>query len=62
MQKVSPGEMRLQLLRTKKGMDVINDASNASPTSMRASIDLLMTIEQEREMGIAWRYPRVGSR
>ncbi len=30
-------------------MDVINDAYNASPTSMRASIDLLMTIEQERE-------------
>lgn len=49
LQKVTPGKMRLQLLKAKNGMDVINDAYNASPTSMRASIDLLVTIEQEKE-------------
>ena len=49
LKKVSPGEMRLQLLETASGMQVINDAYNASPMSMRASIDLLTTLAPEKE-------------
>ncbi|MFB8733334.1 glutamate ligase domain-containing protein [Bacillus sp. SL00103] len=33
--------MRLELFKTEKGITVINDAYNASPTSMKAAIDLV---------------------
>ncbi|ANT55632.1 UDP-N-acetylmuramoyl-tripeptide--D-alanyl-D-alanine ligase [Bacillus sp. RSS_NA_20] len=33
--------MRLELFKTDKGITVINDAYNASPTSMKAAIDLV---------------------
>ncbi|WP_226671374.1 UDP-N-acetylmuramoyl-tripeptide--D-alanyl-D-alanine ligase [Metabacillus litoralis] len=33
--------MRLELLKSKKGFSIINDAYNASPTSMQAAITLL---------------------
>ncbi|MDM5296995.1 UDP-N-acetylmuramoyl-tripeptide--D-alanyl-D-alanine ligase [Bacillus pumilus] len=33
--------MRLELIKTDKGITVINDAYNASPTSMKAAIDLV---------------------
>ncbi|MBA4601165.1 UDP-N-acetylmuramoyl-tripeptide--D-alanyl-D-alanine ligase [Thermoactinomyces mirandus] len=41
--------MRLELKKAKNGMLIINDAYNASPTSMRAALDLLAEIEPERE-------------
>lgn len=41
--------MRLELKIARNGMLVINDAYNASPTSMRAALDLLQEIEPGRE-------------
>lgn len=37
--------MRLEMLRTSDGVSVINDAYNASPTSMRAAIELLQEMQ-----------------
>jgi UDP-N-acetylmuramoyl-tripeptide--D-alanyl-D-alanine ligase len=33
--------MRMEMIRSQKGFDIINDAYNASPTSMKAAISLL---------------------
>lgn len=41
--------MRLELVEAKNGMKIINDAYNASPTSMRAALDLLAELEPEKE-------------
>lgn len=41
--------MRLEVQRAKNGMLMINDAYNASPTSMKAAIDLHQEIEPNRE-------------
>ncbi|MGA8943198.1 MAG: UDP-N-acetylmuramoyl-tripeptide--D-alanyl-D-alanine ligase [Thermoactinomyces sp.] len=41
--------MRLELKVAGNGMLIINDAYNASPTSMRAALDLLAEMEPERE-------------
>jgi UDP-N-acetylmuramoyl-tripeptide--D-alanyl-D-alanine ligase len=41
--------MRLELKKATNGMDLINDAYNASPTSMRAAIDLLSELEGSQE-------------
>jgi UDP-N-acetylmuramoyl-tripeptide--D-alanyl-D-alanine ligase len=41
--------MRLEVAEGKQGMLIINDAYNASPTSMHAALELLQTLEPERE-------------
>lgn len=41
--------MRLELIDAQNGMKIINDAYNASPTSMRAALDLLAELAPERE-------------
>ncbi|SFJ04665.1 UDP-N-acetylmuramoyl-tripeptide--D-alanyl-D-alanine ligase [Thermoflavimicrobium dichotomicum] len=41
--------MRLELKTAQNGMRIINDAYNASPTSMRAAIDLLIEIDAHLE-------------
>jgi UDP-N-acetylmuramoyl-tripeptide--D-alanyl-D-alanine ligase len=41
LKKLEMTGMRLELLKMPDGLSVINDAYNASPTSMRAAIDLL---------------------
>ncbi|MDN4594966.1 UDP-N-acetylmuramoyl-tripeptide--D-alanyl-D-alanine ligase [Polycladomyces subterraneus] len=41
--------MRLELRKTAKGMLIIDDTYNASPTSMRAAIDLLMELDEGKE-------------
>lgn len=41
--------MRLELEKAKNGMTIINDAYNASPTSMRAALDLLSELEPHLE-------------
>ncbi|MFD1423582.1 UDP-N-acetylmuramoyl-tripeptide--D-alanyl-D-alanine ligase [Laceyella sediminis] len=47
--KVQLTGMRLELKQAANGMDIIDDAYNASPTSMRAAIDLLMELAPEKE-------------
>lgn len=42
-------EMRLQLHRARNKMFMINDAYNASPTSMKAALDLLQEVEPHTE-------------
>lgn len=37
--------MRLELIETEQGVSVINDAYNASPSSMRAAINLLVDLD-----------------
>ncbi|MFC7442325.1 UDP-N-acetylmuramoyl-tripeptide--D-alanyl-D-alanine ligase [Laceyella putida] len=41
--------MRLELKQAASGMSIIDDAYNASPTSMRAAIDLLMELAPDKE-------------
>lgn len=41
--------MRLELRMTANGMLIIDDTYNASPTSMRAAIDLLLELDKEKE-------------
>lgn len=41
--------MRLQIQRAKNGMFIINDAYNASPTSIRAALDLHQELEPHME-------------
>lgn len=41
--------MRLELKQAINGMSIIDDAYNASPTSMRAAIDLLMDLSPSQE-------------
>lgn len=37
--------MRLELIKTESGLSIINDAYNASPTSMKAAIQLTESLE-----------------
>lgn len=37
--------MRLELMKTDSGISIINDAYNASPTSMKAAIQLTESLE-----------------
>lgn len=41
LKNVELSNMRLEMVKTKKGLTVINDAYNASPTSMKAAIQLV---------------------
>jgi UDP-N-acetylmuramoyl-tripeptide--D-alanyl-D-alanine ligase len=41
--------MRLELVKAKNGMSIINDAYNASPTSVKAALDLLAELEPSME-------------
>jgi UDP-N-acetylmuramoyl-tripeptide--D-alanyl-D-alanine ligase len=41
--------MRLELKLAKSGMLIIDDAYNASPTSMKAALDLLAELEPQKE-------------
>lgn len=41
--------MRLEMVTAKNGMPMINDCYNASPTSMKAAINLLQEIEPTKE-------------
>lgn len=50
--KATVSEMRLQIQRSKNGMLMINDAYNASPTSMKAALDLHQEIEPHLEKWI----------
>lgn len=36
-----PGKMRMDILETKKGTKILNDAYNASPNSMKAALEVL---------------------
>ncbi|OYD06617.1 UDP-N-acetylmuramoyl-tripeptide--D-alanyl-D-alanine ligase [Paludifilum halophilum] len=47
--RVEQSGMRLETLTAGNGMMVINDAYNASPTAMRATIDLLMSLQEGAE-------------
>ena len=42
-------DMRMQTFVTASGITVVNDAYNASPTSMRAAVDTLATMRADRE-------------
>lgn len=44
--------MRLNVEESKNGIKILNDAYNASPDSMKAAIDTLMTIEGRRHIAI----------
>lgn len=44
--------MRLNVEESKRGIKILNDAYNASPDSMKAAIDTLMTIEGQRHIAI----------
>ncbi|MCC9022837.1 UDP-N-acetylmuramoyl-tripeptide--D-alanyl-D-alanine ligase [Bacillus nakamurai] len=41
--------MRLELVKTKNGISIVNDAYNASPTSMKAAIELIETMNGYRK-------------
>jgi len=41
--------MRMEMLDGLNGIKVINDAYNASPTSMKAALDLIMDLDKARE-------------
>jgi UDP-N-acetylmuramoyl-tripeptide--D-alanyl-D-alanine ligase len=45
MQSLKLTKMRMELVEGKKGEKIINDAYNASPTSMRAAIELVAELE-----------------
>lgn len=49
LQQIPMTSMRLEVLTAKNGMKVINDAYNASPTSMKAALDILTEIEPTLE-------------
>ncbi|WP_045508394.1 UDP-N-acetylmuramoyl-tripeptide--D-alanyl-D-alanine ligase [Bacillus amyloliquefaciens] len=41
--------MRLELVKTENGISIVNDAYNASPTSMKAAIELIETMKGYRK-------------
>lgn len=49
LRRVRPAGMRLETVVAENGMRIINDAYNASPTSVRAAIDWLADLEPEKE-------------
>ncbi|MBS7530287.1 UDP-N-acetylmuramoyl-tripeptide--D-alanyl-D-alanine ligase [Hazenella sp. IB182353] len=49
LMRVQLSGMRLELKTARNGMAIINDAYNASPTSMRAALDLLAEIHPNKE-------------
>jgi UDP-N-acetylmuramoyl-tripeptide--D-alanyl-D-alanine ligase len=44
--------MRMEMLRTRAGVLVINDCYNANPTSMRAALDALAAVPANRRVAI----------
>ncbi len=49
LNRVERSGMRLETAIASNGMTVVNDAYNASPTAVRATIDLLVSLEDFRE-------------
>ena len=50
-------KMRMEFVEGKSGEKIINDAYNASPTSMKAAIDLVSELPgYERKMTCTWRH------
>ncbi|MFC4545862.1 UDP-N-acetylmuramoyl-tripeptide--D-alanyl-D-alanine ligase [Paenactinomyces guangxiensis] len=49
LSRVQSTGMRLEMVTAQNGMQIINDAYNASPTSMRAALDLLAELEPQLE-------------
>lgn len=47
--RVRPAGMRLEKVLAENGMRIINDAYNASPTSVRAAIDWLVDLDPDKE-------------
>lgn len=47
LEEMRPSAMRMEVLHTSDGITVINDAYNANPDSMRASLSTLETLEGE---------------
>lgn len=45
LQEAKPSSMRMEVIHGKNGITVINDAYNANPDSMRASLSTLSTLE-----------------
>ena len=41
--------MRLELVKTENGISIVNDAYNASPTSMKAAVELIETMKGYRK-------------
>lgn len=55
--------MRIEVIRTSSGLTLLNDAYNASPTSMKAAIDVLQTMKcsgkKSQYWGTCWNLGRM---
>ena len=49
LRRVRPAGMRLETVVAENGMRILNDAYNASPTSVRAAIDWLVDLEPDKK-------------
>jgi UDP-N-acetylmuramoyl-tripeptide--D-alanyl-D-alanine ligase len=49
LQQMTPTGMRIELIRARNGLTILNDAYNASPASMRAAIELLEELQGFRQ-------------
>ena len=53
-------KMRMEFVEGKSGEKIINDAYNASPTSMKAAIDLVSELPgYESKNDCPWRHARI---
>lgn len=49
LENMKPSAMRAEPIRSKHGLTIINDAFNASPTSVRAAVELLYQLQGYRQ-------------
>ena len=56
LQQINITQMRFQFLTAKAGFTIINDAWNASPSSMKAAIETLQKLNAYKKNDSDWGY------